>query len=454
MSHADIPLFPPTTSPTGTGFTGRDLWRQWFKYWGTIVGAVLSVSALAFVAAALQPRSYSASAKVWIKTDQQGSPSFLSGVAAYREGQMPDPVNRKIETEMQLLLARSNVETVVRKLHIQPEQLSSTPLKGLLGNAANKPRTPEQTVNAAVDAFMKALKVEAVRSKTAETSSNLLEIKLDTIDGELAAPALNALVEQYQQYGAAQTREQGQATYALISDKMNQAQSELQRIDDEMLKLNIAQGQVKESDVNAPVTSLGNVAKTAAPEMDEGLRMDTMLGSSRMGGSSAVGMMKSQTVTLESKVQELRQVYTDDSEVVRNAKRQLAQAEQRLTRSVTASARLDAQLKKLERARALAEDRYTELRRKLDQIELYLSSAQGESATRVITERAQAPEKPDGKKKLILAVLGPLAGLALGLLLAGIREYFDHRLQSTQDVERYLGMDTLGIVPELHKAKA
>jgi uncharacterized protein involved in exopolysaccharide biosynthesis len=411
---------------------------------------VLSVSALALLAATLQPRSYSASSKVWIKTDQQGSPSFLSGVAAYREGQMPDPVNRKIETEMQLLLARSNVETVVRKLHIRPEQLSATPLKGLLGNAANKPRTPEQTVNAAVEAFMKALKVEAVRSKTADTSSNLLEIKLETIDGELAAPALNALVEQYQQYGAAQTREQGQATYALISDKMNQAQTELQRIDGQMLKLNIAQGQVKEEDVNAP----GNVAKTAAPEMDEGLRMDTMLGSSRMGGSSAVGMMKSQTVTLESKVQELRQVYTDDSEVVRNAKRQLAQAEQRLTRSVTASARLDAQLKKLERARALAEDRYTELRRKLDQIELYLASAQGESATRVITESAQAPEKPDGKKKLILAVLGPLAGLALGLLLAGIREYFDHRLQSTQDVERYLGMDTLGVVPELHKAKA
>jgi uncharacterized protein involved in exopolysaccharide biosynthesis len=450
MSHADLPLFPPAAATSGTGFTGRDLWRQWFKYWGTIVGALLTVSALALVAAVLQPRSYSASAKVWIKTDQQGSPSFLSGVAAYREGQMPDPVNRKIETEMQLLLARSNVEAVVRKLHIQPEQLSSTPLKGLLGKAGNKPRTPEQALNEAVDAFVKALKVEAVRSKTADTSSNLLEIKLDTVDGELAAPALNALVEQYQQYGAAQTHEQGQATYELINDKMKQAQTELQRIDDQMLKLNIAQGQVK--DVDQP--TLSGSPSGASLEMDEGLRMDTMLGSSRMGGSSAVGMMKSQAVTLESKVQELRQVYTDDAEVVRNAKRQLAQAEQRLTRSVTASAKLDAQLKKLERARALAEDRYTELRRKLDQIELYLSSAQGESATRVITERAQAPEKPDGKKKLILAVLGPLAGLALGLLLAGIREYFDHRLQSTQDVERYLGMDTLGIVPELRKAQA
>ena len=30
----------------------------------------------------------------------------------------------------------------------------------------------------------------------------------------------------------------------------------------------------------------------------------------------------------------------------------------------------------------------------------------------------------------------------------GLREYFDHRLQSAQDVERYLGLETLGIVPE------
>ena len=450
MSHADIPLFPATPSSHGSGFTSRDLWRQWFKYWGTIVGATVTVGALTIVGAALQPASYTATAKVWVKTEQQGSPTFLSGIAAYREGQMPDPVNRKIETEMQLLLSRTNVEAVVRKLRIEPEDFAGSPLSHLLGPLGKKPRSPEQRLNDTIEAFTKAVKVEAARSKTADTSSNLLEVKLETTDAALTARALNALVEQYQQYGAAQTRQQGQATYALIADKMKQAQVDLDAIDQRMLKLTIVQGQ--REDVSLPVT--GMAANTAPIEVDEGLRMDTMLGSNRAGGASAVGMIKSQTVTLQSKVEELRQLYTDDAEVVRNAQRQLAQAEQRLARSVKASAELEARLKQLERARGLAQDRYTELRRKLDQIELYLSSAPDESATRVFTERALEADKPESKKKMVLFVIGPLAGLALGLLLAGLREYFDHRLQSAQDVERYLGLETLGIVPDTHKAKA
>jgi uncharacterized protein involved in exopolysaccharide biosynthesis len=448
MSHSDIPLFPAAPASHGAGFTGRDLWRLWFKHWGTILGAFIAVGALTLYGAAVQPSVYSATAKVWVKTEQQGSPTFLSGVAAYREGQMPDPVNRKIETEMQLLLSRSNVEAVVRKLDIQAEDFAGSPIQYLLGASSKKARSPEQGLNDSIESFLKAIKVEAARSKTADTSSNLLEIKLETTDAELTAQALNALVEQYRQYGAALTRQQGQASYALIAEKMKQAQSDLDNLDKRMLKLTIAQGQ--QEDVSLPVSG----ASTSAVEMDEGLRMDTMLGSNRSGGASAVGMIKSQTVALQSKVEELRQLYTDDAEVVRNAKRQLSQAEQRLARSVKAGAELEARLKQLERTRALAQDRYTELRRKLDQIELYLSSAPDESANRVFTERAQLPDKPAGKKKIVLALIGPLAGLALGLLLAGLREYFDHRLQSAQDVERYLGLETLGVVPEAREARA
>jgi uncharacterized protein involved in exopolysaccharide biosynthesis len=448
MSHSDIPLFPAAPASHGSGFTGRDLWRLWFKYWGTIAVAVIAVGALTIYGAAMQPSVYSATAKVWVKTEQQGTPTFLSGVAAYREGQMPDPVNRKIETEMQLLLSRSNVEAVVKKLGIQPENFAGSPIQNLLGSAGKKPRSPEQRLNDSIEAFLKAIKVEAARSKTADTSSNLLEIKLETTDADLTAQALNALVEQYRQYGAALTRQQGQASYALIAEKMKQAQSDLDTLDKRMLKLTIAQGQ--QDDVNQPVAGMGNATPI---EMDEGLRMDTMLGSNRAGGASAVGMIKSQTVALQSKVEELRQLYTDDAEVVRNAKRQLSQAEQRLARSVKAGAELEAKLKQLERTRALAQDRYTELRRKLDQIELYLSSAPDESANRVFTERAQLPDKPEGKKKVVLALIGPLAGLALGLLLAGLREYFDHRLQSAQDVERYLGLETLGVVPDMREAR-
>ncbi len=220
MSQANIPLFPATPASQGSGFTGRDLWRQWFKYWGTVVGATVTVGLLTLYGVTVQPSTYTATAKVWVKTEQQGSPTFLSGVAAYREGQMPDPVNRKIETEMQLLMSRPNVEAVIKKLDIQAEHFAGSPLSYLLGPIGKKPKSPEQRLNDTIAAFLKAIKVEAARSKTAETSSNLLEIKLETTDSELTARALNALVEQYQKYGAALTRQQGQATYTLIAEKM------------------------------------------------------------------------------------------------------------------------------------------------------------------------------------------------------------------------------------------
>ncbi len=440
-----VPLFPAAPPHLSQGFTGRDLLRQWFKYWGTICGTLVIVAGVTLAGLALQPPSYSATARVWVKTDQQGAPTFLSGVAAYREGQMPDPANRKLETEMQLLMARANIETVVKRLNIKPDQLPQPALNHIMPKKADV-STPEQRLQDTVDLFIKALKVEPARSKTADTSSNLLEVTLETTDAALAPQAINALIEQYQRFGSDLTRQQGQATYALISQKMAQAQAELFGVDAKIVKLTSAQAvDVDAPGVRLPVESASQINEQP---MGDALRMDMMLGATPGYPNTSVGQLKSQVVTQEGKLNELRQIYTDDAEVVHSARRQLAYTETLLKRRVKAGAQLEAQLKQLERTRSLAQDRYVELRRKLDQIELYLNSPADETATRVFTERARQPDKPDKKKKIALAVLAPLAGLAIGLLLAGLRAYFDHRIQSAQDVQRYLGLETLGVVPE------
>lgn len=450
MSTADIPLFPVEPVPMAGGFTGRDLWRQWFKYWGTLLGSVLVVSALSWYGAYMLPPQYQATAKVWVKTERQATPSFLSGIAAYREDQAVDPVNRKIETEMQLLTSRANVEAVVRKLGMTRQDLPGSPLDRILGSIRPRPLPADAEVQATVDLFIKALKVEAARSKAADTSSNVLELTLATTRADLVAPALHALVAQYQRYGTEQTRRQGETAYALVADKVKAAQTDLDGLEQRIVTLSVAQG--RQADV--PATTSNPPVPLDLPLVGgESLRMDTVLGSARAGGTSAVGMMKQQAVNLQARVDELQQLYTDDAEPVRNARRQLAQAESRLSRSVAASVRLDAQLRQLERARTLAQERYTELRRKLDQIELYLASNPDEAASRVLTERAQTPDRPQRKMALILAAVGPVAGLALGLLLAGLRAYFDHRLQSAEDVARYLGLETLAIIADAPKAR-
>jgi len=444
-------LYPAQPPAAGHGFTGRDLWRQGFKHGGLILLAFVVVTAIVGLAAWVQPAAYVAETKVWIKTDQQGSPSFLSGVAAYRDAQMPDPANRKLETEQQLLTSRANVEAVVRQLGIRKAQLVDTPMSYLMDSPAvswlrsrREPVEAERELQDTVDLFLQALKVSPARSKTADTTSNLLEVQLETRDPALSARALNALVQAYQQFGVELNRRQGAASFDLIQQKVDETRQELDELDARLLNLMVQRG--SRLDVPSPAAA---GSRLALADEASGLRMDTVLGSARVGGESTAALMKGQALALQSKVEELRQVYTDEAEPVQSARRQLGQLEGRLKRSVLAGAQIDAQIQQLERARLLAQERYGELRRRMDQIELYLASVPDEAATRVQLHPAMAPAKAQQKKKILLAALGPVAGLMLGLMLAGLRAYFDHRLQSADEVQRYLGLDTLGVVPVL-----
>src|ERR1035438_6801279 len=101
MSHPQ-PLFPTANDSTAFGLTTVDLWRHLFKHWPTITVCLVLVAVPTWVALYLQPAVYESSAKVWVQPDLEGTPSFLSGIAAYRESQIPEQAGRKIETEIQL----------------------------------------------------------------------------------------------------------------------------------------------------------------------------------------------------------------------------------------------------------------------------------------------------------------------------------------------------------------
>ena len=124
MQGPSSTLFPPGQPPATAPRTMRDLAAALYRQAGLVAVCVLVGTAASLVLYANQPRVYTSTAKVWVQTEQQGSPSFLSGIAAYRETPYPDPVNRKIETEMELMLTRTNAQAVVDKLHIRDEQLA------------------------------------------------------------------------------------------------------------------------------------------------------------------------------------------------------------------------------------------------------------------------------------------------------------------------------------------
>ena len=439
------PLFPVSEDADATRLTLRDLLRQWFKYWKTVTLCVVTVSCLTWGGLLLQPPIFESSAKVWVQTEQQGTPTFLSGIAAYRESQDPEPVDRKIETEIQLLMSRSNAEAVVAQLGIRPSQLVREPIDNLLSVLPHsqwsaRPKSALEIRNATVALFMKAIAVEPLRSKTADTTSNVFEVRFDCADKALAPRALAALLQEYIRFGAKHNRELGASADKLVDSKSREETQELESLDDQILELTVEDA--SRADVSSPDAGVV-VGKTST-----GATLDATLASARTGAPSSLGLLKTETIEMQTKLEEARQLYTDDSPNVRHLLEQLRELRKRLHVGVRASAELDARLERLERQRALAVERFTELRMKRDQIELYLQLNPIISDTRLVTEAPLEPEKSKAKVKIVVGILGPLAGIFIGLLIAGLREYFDHRLQDSADVNRYLGLDTLAILPK------
>ena len=449
------PLFPPGAPSATPARSVRDLVAVLYRQAGLIAVCALVGTAASLVLYMRQPRVYASSAKVWVQTEQQGSPSFLSGIAAYRETPYPDPVNRKIETEIELMLTRTNAQAVVEKYGITDSQLvhGATPKPHPEADAASAAAAARDSRSKTVDLFLDSVSVEPLRSKTADTSSNVLEVKFECTDAALAPVALQSFLDNYLQLGAQQNRRLGETTSKLIESKLAQAKDDLRQSEDRIVTLLVqdsgrSAGNVAAGGAGAGMGGVGTAYAAAEGGLKLDLNPDVTVGA---GSTPVVAALKAQTLELQLRLDEARQLYTDDAENVRNLRSQLAGSQQRLAKTVRENTQLEAELNRLERARQLAQERYVELQRKLDQIDLYLRLNPTEADSRVIID---APDHPvAGQKKKIVALLGPVAGLLLGLLLAALRELGGNRMRSPREAEWALGAPVLGAIPTL-SAKA
>ncbi len=428
-------LFAPTQDAVGGGFTSRDALHLLFKHGRVIAGCTLLVTALVWAGAAVQPSTYNGSAKLWIKTEQQNTPTFLTGLAApTREAVSPDPANRKIETEMELLLSRDNAERVIRELKIRPEQLARPPLAVISDHLpkvklfksadAEASASPDEVSQGLITLFIKSFKVEALRSKSADTTSNVVELTFSAADPELVPKALAAMLQEYTALATKQNRDLGAATFKLLESKAEEARRDLQQSEQALQSFLAANG-----DHTSRQSVIG---RTDAPS-----------------GSNVVAAMKSQNADLQQKLDDLRQIYTEEAQNVKALSQSITNLQQRMRGEVRANAVADAELARLERQRSLAQDRFVELRRRLDQIDLFLKVNPPEADSRVITQTAARPRVPDNTKRQLAFLLAPLGGLLLGMAFAAMRQLSDHRMETPEELAKSLGLEVLAAVPVL-----
>ena len=424
---------PDSASPQG--YSVSDIAGVlWHNAW--LIGActgLLTAAGLGLYA--IQVPSYTSTARVLVQTDQIGAPSFLSGIAAYREPQVAEPATRKLETEMALILNRQNALQVVEALDLQPSQLVSPPIarivqvlgdtvRSALGRDKPQPSAPGTKL---IDNFLKAMSVEPVRSATAETTSNVLEVTIETTQPHLSARALQGMLSGYLKFGAQQSQRAGNATTGVLEGQVRQAQQELRRVEGSIVALAIKESE--QATLAASVTAAAGAGRRNAPVTST---------------DTAASQMAGQVVELQAQLDDLQQTYTDETQSVRTLKKRLGEARSRLAGYVRSSARQSAEFARLDRQRELAQDRYTELRRKLDQIKLYTELTPTGNEGRVIVTEPNEPTLSEGRKKPLVALAGPVAGFLLGLMLASLRELLFPKFSGRRDVERWLGVPLIG----------
>jgi uncharacterized protein involved in exopolysaccharide biosynthesis len=456
MSDPDQSSPPPVSEwPTANqGLTRRDVLNLLFKHLWVVLGTFLLVASIVWTGIAMLPATYVAKAKLLIRVEQQGTPSFMSGIAAYRDARDADPASRKLETEMGLLTARPLAEDVVSKLDIDYRSVYHPPYVHYLEPVSafvaqiegwwyGRPPAPSaRGFTETVVAFGRALEVKGEVAKSADATPNILEVSLKAPDPRTAAAALDLLVRTYIGQGSTLDRTSGVEALTIVRRNLEAAQQRVAETDAQLRRVLTATG-LSVSDVSAGGRGSVEGAKPAGPE---GTKPSE--GSTGSGDGNIVNVLRTQLAQAQLELSTIRGVYTDQSERVMQLRSTVAALERRVREESRRSADSQVRLRALLRQQTVAENAYLELTRKAEQIELFLQMEPTQLLNRQLLEAPVVPRTSEWRRSVVIGIAGSIAGLFLGLALAALREYFDHRFGSAAEAESYLGVPVLGALPD------
>ncbi|MCX5715734.1 MAG: polysaccharide biosynthesis tyrosine autokinase [Candidatus Omnitrophica bacterium] len=217
-----------------------------------------------------------------------------------------------------------------------------------------------------------------------------------------------------------------------------------------------------------------------------------------------VNALKLKLVDTEIKLTELKGRYTDENPIVVNAKEEVEQIKDKINKEVarilgteTTSSNplyhdlitkligLETDLNAVQAKRKAlqiireeyskrltnlseAELEYTRLLRRIkgkEALYLALLEKQGEAGLTEalesslivnvkIIDSATPPVKAARPKKLLNTILGIIVGLIAGLSAAFLCEYWDHSLRTVSQINRYINLPVLGVIPRIKDKKA
>lgn len=454
-----------------------DYWQVIRNRWGVILLTFFLISLACLVIIALRDRKYQSTTRFRVQLSSAMGP-FQTNAISERSAYS----GNWLETEFKTVTSHENLSLVVKQLNL--DQTWGTPFDEAIAKLEKMIETETErgteimtvivsstkrdeaaaianAVRDAYDSKRKEAEAERIRRMAQTVEAN---IKAQENELEAAQMAMNEVARKYGIVDRSYLGGQGMSPvvttkpeeYAESVRSQNVLEQQVIRLKSQLESLINLQGD--ELIANAASLDVQNdTIRTLYPEYQKSIiELSRLLNSGFGKNHPKIRGLQESSITTRKTLETAVSGFKDSLKV------QISQAEQMLAKGqeLTETKKTDTVEERVKQSEyANAKSKFEQQRQLLQEVkELAMKTAVDQEVPRKpidILQVATPEARPSKPNVMLLLSIGAGLGLALGLLLAFFLEYLDTSVKSLDDVERYLGVPVLAVIPKdvgvLHK---
>jgi polysaccharide biosynthesis transport protein len=470
------------------------------KHKWIIIGSLIIIATLTMFFTFRMEPVYRSTATLVIDKEQSKSP--LTGERMDFESYVSQSLT--FNTHFKLITSRQVLEEVIRRLKLdrQDEDMEVGVFKEILGQVKENIRllldqeqkvlTPEGQLTGTVQSLHGKLDIKEVRD------TRLLKISVEDHNPALSMDIANSLASAYIEFNIANRLKSSKNTLSWMSDQLYEMKKKLEDSEEAFLaykqRENLFSVEGKQKVIAQKIAEFNDAqleARNKRLEVDAKLQQLKRSLASGAGilnirsliGSPLIENLNAQLLEAEVELSRLSKVYKSKHPKIVQIKTKIEKTRNKLTQEVRKEIKsLEAeQAVLLAREKAMGktiadfdqealstnrkELKYSIFQRSVTTNQkLYdtlLSKVEESNVVKDadvsnirIVERAVLPLMPVKPKKKLNLALSVIFGLMTGVGLAFLLEYMDRSLRTEEDVQRYMDLPVLSVVPEADKGKS
>lgn len=474
----------------------RDYWQVMLKHKALIITCLVLTVAVTMIFTLLMDPVFQATNTLVIGRPQTTSP--LTGQRLDYENYMSQSLT--FNTHFKLVTSRPVLERVIRELRLdQPEnmdKLTPAPAQAFINTVKGNVRkllgrnkrelTPEEIQKKLVGGLRNKIEIKEVKD------TRLLQIIVNDTDPVLARDIANTLAKSYIQFNITNSMQASQNSFQTMQEQSYELKKKLEDAEAEFLKFKQEEQLFsvtgKQEAITQKISEFNALAVKNRSELQELTarlnELEALTGGKNLEvvrirsllNNPVIDKLNEQLIEAEIELSKLRKVYRDihpkvakvlgsiedtrkeiqnqvDTELanMKNQRSLLLSKEKNLQKNIAELeqesldlGRKEVQYAVLQRNVNTNQTLYDTLLTKLSESDITESFA--DESIRIV-ETAQVPLAPIKPKKKLNLLLSIVLGLLGGIGLAFLFEYLDNTIHTEEDVQNYLDLPVLTVVP-------